>query len=356
MIFRFSIVLLLVFFLAACSGPGYYLQAVSGQWKLMHARQDIQALLDDPATSPELAEQLQAANQIQAFAQSVLDLPGDESYSSYVEVEGDALVWNVVATEEFSLQPKEWCFPVAGCVPYRGYFKRQKAEQSATRLHNKGMDVLVSPVAAYSSLGWFKDPLLSTMLSDSDVHLASYLFHELAHQRLYVKGDGLFNEAYASFVEKTGVKAWLESSHRHDDLLRWRQRQEASKDFTELIGDVRKQLTDVYFSDQPDTVKRELKADIFDTFFRSYEQLSIEKWQGHRYYDSWFEPPPNNAKLALYTTYESGLCVFQKLLDSANNNLHEFHRLAEQKASLQKAERKEWLQQRCSVIAPQDNL
>ncbi len=119
-------------------------------------------------------------------------------------------MWNVVATGEFSLEPKKWCFPVAGCVPYRGFFKQQKARESAARLAGKGMDVIVSPATAYSSLGWFNDPLLSTMFSGSDTRLAAYLFHELAHQRLYIKHDGLFNEGYASFVEETGVRAWLE--------------------------------------------------------------------------------------------------------------------------------------------------
>ena len=203
--------LVLVCLLTACSGPGYYTQAISGQWKLMHSRQDVQSVLDDPSTSPELAGQLRLADQIKTFASDSLDLPADGSYDSYVEIEGDALVWNVIATEEFSLQAKQWCFAVAGCVPYRGFFKQEKASKSAERYRKKGMDVYVSPAAAYSSLGWFNDPILSTMLSGSDVQLAAYLFHELAHQRLYVKDDGLFNEGYASFVEEAGLKLWLEA-------------------------------------------------------------------------------------------------------------------------------------------------
>ena len=356
MIVRFTGTLVLICLLTACSGPGYYLQAISGQWKLMHSRQDIQTLLDSPYTSPELITDLQVTGQIKEFAESVLGLPADDSYTSYVEVDGRALVWNVVATPEFSLQAKNWCFPVAGCVPYRGFFKQQKARDSAESLRKKGMDVYVSPAAAYSSLGWFEDPLLSTMLSGSDIRLAAYLFHELAHQRLYVKGDGAFNEGYASFVEETGVTIWLESQQRQDDLLKWKQLQQASADFTELIVDIRSQLNNLYLSNKSDDSKRRLKAEIFDSLSISHEQLITGKWGGKRYYDAWFEDPPNNARLALYSTYEGSVCAFKGLLDKAHGDLKKFHRLAEQISELQKVEREEWLKQTCVSIAPQGNV
>ena len=313
----------------------------------MHARQDIQSLLDNPATGSELAAHLKAADQIKAFAESTLDLPANGSYSSYVEVEGDALVWNVVATKEFSLEAKKWCFPVAGCVPYRGFFKQQKAKKSAGRLRNKGMDVYVAPAAAYSSLGWFNDPLLSTMVSGSDIRLAAYLFHELAHQRLYIKGDGVFNEGYASFVEEAGIKAWLESEQRQDELLQRQQLKDASKDFKKLVGEVRNELAALYHTDKPETVKRKQKAEIFLSFSHSYEQLSAEKWDGKRYYAAWFEEPVNNARLALYNTYEGSHCAFQGLFDRAEGDIREFHRLAEQKSLLQKDDREAWLNQKC---------
>ena len=348
MISRVTIYIVLITFLAACSGPGYYLQAISGQWRLMHSRQDIQSLLDNPATSSELAANLVAAEQIKAFAKSNLDLPSNGSYSSYVEVDGEALVWNVVATEEFSLEAKEWCFPVAGCVPYRGFFKQQKAKNSAAQLRKKGMDVFVSPAAAYSSLGWFNDPLLSTMISGSDIRLAAYLFHELAHQRLYIKGDGLFNEGYASFVEETGIKLWLESNQRQDELIQRQRLKNASKDFQKLIGEVRYDLADIYHTDKPETIKRQQKAEVFWSFSDSYEQLIAEKWNGKRYYASWFEGPVNNARLALYNTYEGSHCAFQQLFDQASGDLPEFHRLAEQKSRLQPEDRALWLKRTCA--------
>jgi predicted aminopeptidase len=218
------------------------------------------------------------------------------------------------------------------------------------------MDVYISPAAAFSSLGWFNDPLLSTMFSGSEIRLAAFLFHELAHQRLYLKDDGLFNEGYASFVEETGVRAWLTSSQRQNDLLHWQQLQDANRDFTELIGKVRTELSDVYQSNETVVRKRQLKADIFRSLSNSYKRLSEEKWHGKRYYSTWFEPPLNNAKLALYNTYESSHCAFKGLLDTAGGNLREFHRLAEQKSRLQKDDREKWLKQKCLNIAPKDDL
>jgi len=348
--------LLLVLCLTACSGPSYYLQAMSGQKKLMKSRQDIQSLLNDPATPAGLTAHLEAAEQIKKFAQDELGLPIDGSYSSYVEVEGEALVWNVVATGEFSLQPKKWCFPVAGCVPYRGFFERQKARESADRLSQKGMDVIVSPAAAYSSLGWFNDPLLSTMFSGSDSRLAAYLFHELAHQRLYIKNDGLFNEGYANFVEEAGVRSWLEFNQRPGELQRWQQLREVSRDFSSLVGKTRTDLNWLYLSNKNDAAIRQHKAEIFTALEHDYQQLSDEKWQGKRYYSSWFREPLNNARLALYNTYEGSHCAFQGLWEQSRGNWQKFHHLAEQKSGLQKDERREWLKQTCPEIAPQGDL
>ena len=348
--------LVLIISLTACSGPAYYFQATSGQLKLMRSRQDIQSILDNPITTSELSSDLKTAGQIMTFAHEKLDLPDNGSYSSYVEVDANALVWNVVATEEFSLRPKKWCFLVTGCVPYRGFFKQQKAIDSAARLRKKGMDVVVSPAGAYSTLGWFKDPLLSTMTSGSDVRLAAYLFHELAHQRLYKKGDGAFNEAYANFVENVGVAAWLESHQRQDDLLRWQQLQSPSQDFSNLIAEIHGELTVLYKSNEENTFKRVRKSEIFSSLSDAYQQLRIEKWQGNSYYDRWFDQPLNNARIALYNTYEGGRCAFKSLLQEANGELREFHRLAKQKSQLQKDERELWLGQTCVTIVSSGEL
>jgi len=338
--------------LSACSGPGYYVQAISGQWELMHARQDVQLLLDDPATSAELAVQLQAATRILAFAATTLDLPANGSYSSYVELEDNTLVWNVVATKEFSLQPKKWCFVVAGCLPYRGFFKKLKAEDSAAKLRSKGLDVYLSAAPAYSTLGKFKDPLLSTMLSGSDIRIAAFLFHELAHQRLYIKDDGQFNESYASFVEETGVQTWLETDARQTELQQWQRLQTASSEFNSLIGDVREDLSELYGSNAGDIGKRRIKAELLQGLAASYEQLKTDRWDDKDYFSGWFAEPLNNAKLALYNTYEGGHCAFRNLYDGTRGDMREFHRLAEQQAKLPKDERRIWLEQPCDGIVP----
>ena len=348
--------LLLVLFLGACSSPAYYMQAVSGQKKLMQSRQDIQSLLRDPATSTELVRQLETAEEIKAFALSKLDLPINDSYTSYVKVEGEALVWNVVATEEFSLQAKKWCFPVAGCVPYRGFFEQHKAKKSADRLRDKGMDVIVSPAAAYSSLGWFSDPLLSTMLSGSDTRLAAYLFHELAHQRVYLKGDGLFNEGYANFVEETGVRAWLDFNQQDNELHTWVQLQQVSEDFSKLVGNTRSALAELYSGQETETAMRLKKAEIIRMLESDYERLSTNEWQGKRYYASWFKEPINNARLALYNTYEGSFCAFQGLWEKSGADWQKFHRLVEQKTHLKTDQRQVWLMQTCSGIASKADL
>jgi predicted aminopeptidase len=355
MIFRALSILGLSLFLVACSGPAYYLQAIKGQWKLIHARQDVQMLLDSAGSTAALVEDLQTANKILVFAENELGLSADKSYTSYVELDADALVWNVVATKEFSLEAKNWCFIVAGCVPYRGFFEQSKAETSAMRLRNKSMDVLVAPAAAYSTLGWFQDPLLSSMFSGSDARLAAYLFHELAHQRLYMKDDGQFNEGYASFVEETGLRAWLILNQQQDELKNWQKGQMARTEFSLLVAEVQEELGNLYRSDQSDAIKRQAKAAAFKAFSLSYEQLRETNWHGRGYYASWFEEPVNNARLALFSTYEGSHCAFQGLLDQAQGDLQVFHQLAVQKSRTEKDERQRWLNQPCSSITSTDN-
>jgi predicted aminopeptidase len=337
----------LIGFQAGCAGPGYYVQAVSGQLKLMHARQDIDKLLANPDTDPVLTEQLSMAGSILGFAEESMDLPAGDSYTSYVEVEGNAMVWNVIATEGFSLEPRKWCFPVAGCVPYRGYFKQEKALDLADRLKEKGLDVYVSPAAAYSTLGWFSDPLPSTITSGSELRLAAFLFHELAHQRLYVKGDGRFNEAYASFVEQTAVRQWLEKQGRNQELGLWTSRQKAAKDFRELIKEVRADLTVLYQSAKPEQEKRSLKASVFAKIPTTLQQLQSDRWKSKQYYAAWSEGPYNNARLAIFDTYEGAYCAFAGLWEEAGGNARVFHQLAERQAGLTAERRKAWLDLVC---------
>ncbi len=322
----------------------------------MRDRQPVDELLTDPQTPAELEKQLKTAGQILEFAETELDLSANGSYSSYVEVNDGALVWNVVAAGEFSLKPKQWCFPVAGCVPYRGYFNKTKAEDFAAGLRNKGLDVYISPSAAYSSLGWFHDPLLSTMFNGSDTRLAGLLFHELAHQRIYVKNDGAFNEGFASFVEQTGLNIWMDSTQTGEQIRLWEESKSATTDFTGLIAQTRDRLDELYGETIPDEAKRQQKADILLAFENAYHELKISNWNGRDYYANWFDRPVNNARLALYNTYEGSLCAFQNLLHSADGDLRAFYRLAKEKSRLSGGKREEWLDQSCTAIAPTGNL
>lgn len=338
--------------LSACSGPGYYLQAISGQWKLSHARQPIEQLTADPNTDAELLQRLQTATRIINFAQSQLDLPANGSYTSYVDLQRDAVTWNVIATPAYSLTPKKWCFLVAGCFPYRGFFKQASAKKSAQKYIDRGWDVYVSPATAYSTLGKFNDPLLNTMFKGSDVKLAAYLFHELAHQRVYVKDDGRFNENYASFVETASISIWLQANQQQDELEKWLKMQQIEKQFSAFIKPFRDELMVLYNSAKTDAQKTREKAIIFEQLKSEYQKIVAQAWQGQNYYSRWFSTPLNNARLALFDTYDGSQCAFGHLYNKAGGNMMEFNRMAMEQAKLNKRERDQWLNQVCPVVAP----
>lgn len=332
---------------ASCSSMAYYSQAISGHMSLMHQRQAVSKLLDDPQTEPGLAAELRLAEEIINFAESEMLLDAHGSYQQLVITGQPAVSWNVVAAEEFSVEAKTWCFPVAGCVPYRGYFKQQKAEDFARRLQAEGLDVDLSPVTAYSTLGWFDDPLLDTMLQYSPGQLAGILIHELAHQKLYLAGDTRFNESFAEFVESIGVEQWLRQSARVQELQDWQQRRKAEPQFTTLLAETRESLRQLYASGQDAAVLREQKQARLVAMKNEYQQLVREEWQGRDYFGGWLEGDLNNARLALAESYSGGSCAFAALFQQAGGELADFYTLAEQQAKLSQAHRDAWLQAPC---------
>lgn len=342
--------------LTGCASPAYYSQAISGHLGLMAKRKDIDDVLASESTDPEVARELELAVEIREFAISRLALPDNGSYTQFVPTGQDAVTWNVVAAPEFSLEPRQWCFMVSGCVPYRGYFKQEQAEKFARRLADEGFDTSVSPAIAYSTLGWFDDPLLDTMLRYSDEQLAAFIFHELAHQQLYVKGDTAFNEAYASFVEETGVGLWLESTGRNDRLPAWRQQEKASLQVNALLQDARKKLEELYSSGLPDEQMRERKSAAFEELRAAYRLLVETQWGGRSYGASLLSGEMNNARLALINSYRGGACAFENLYRSAGDDMSLFHRLAADKARLENGRRSSWLNQPCQVIASNSDL
>lgn len=348
--------LLLPLLLAACAGPGYYAQAIGGHLELMRQRQSVAESLRDGETGPEVRRNLALSLEIRDFAVSQLGLPDNGSYSRYVATGRDAVTWNVVAAPDLSLEPRRWCFLFAGCVPYRGYFERDAAARFAAGLADKGLDVTVFPAQAYSTLGWFEDPLLDTMFRHGDTYLAGIVFHELAHQRLYVKGDTAFNESYASFVEETGVGRWLRSSGRSERLPDWQRQRAAARQFDARVRQTRQALAGLYASDRPDADKRRRKQALLAALREDYGALVAGPWNGQDYFAGWFEQALNNARLALFASYREGMCAFAALYAEAGEDMARFHELAAARARLPASARQAWLQQPCPAVASDSDL
>jgi predicted aminopeptidase len=342
--------------LSGCAAPGYYLQAVSGHLDLMRRREEISAILDREKRESELARALTRTIEIRTFAIDRLGLPESGSYTLFVRTGREAVTWNVVAAPELSLEPRRWCFPVSGCVPYRGYFEHPAAEQFAERMSRKGYDVDVAPATAYSTLGWFDDPVLDTMLRYPEAQLAAIIFHEMAHQKLYVRGDATFNESYAGFVEDLGVRLWLQSTGQNEQHAEWLQQRQARAEFDTLVAEVRRQLSGVYASAAPDSHKRNRKKAILEQLADDYRQLVRERWQGRDYFGRWFSGSPNNAQLALYASYRAGLCTFAELYRANGKDLDRFHARAAELARTKHNERRAWLDRPCPVVASPADL
>jgi predicted aminopeptidase len=333
--------------LGACAGPAYYGQAVSGHMALMQARQPVDAYLADADADDPLAGRLATAREALAFAEGDLGLPAGGSYDRFVVTGRDAVTWNVITTPPYDLKPYRWCFVVAGCVPYRGYFDPADAERFAGRMRAKGRDSAVSPASAYSTLGWFDDPILDTMLDGSDADLAETLFHELAHQALYVKNDSTFNESYATFVARRGVEEWLTRRGQGEAFARWAEREAATAEFLELLVDTRSRLALLYRRETDPERLAAGKRAAFGELKKNYARLVDERWDGRDRFGGWFEPSPNNADLALVATYTGGICAFESLWRDAEGDWQRFHRLAARAADYPPERRARWLETPC---------
>lgn len=330
--------LLLLLPLAGCGTVGYYAQAVSGHLELMAAREPLPEVIADPATPPAVRERLELAQAAREFAVTELGLPDNGSYTSYVQLDRSAVVYNVYAAPEFSLEPKRWCFPVAGCVVYRGYFARADAERSAARLEAEGWDTWVGGAAAYSTLGRFEDPVLSSMLYRDDARLAGLLFHELAHQRLYIEDDSAFNEAFATAVEEEGVRRWLERHGGEPALERWRESRRRAEAFQYLLARTRAELQALYASGSSAPELRAGKAAAFAGLRQEYAALKAS-WGGWAGYDRWFEAPLNNARLIPSATYRGLVPAFRLLLAEAGGDLEAFYAECARLGALSQADR-----------------
>lgn len=315
---RLLMMLLLCLPLSGC----YYLQAASGQWEVLRNRQALDEVIADPGTSPELAARLRTLSEARDFSVSELGLPDNRSYRTYTTLDRDYVVWNVFAAPEFSLQAKQWCYPVAGCVSYRGYFSKQAASKESQRLADDGYDVALGGVAAYSTLGRFSDPVLSTMMRWDDIELIAVLFHELAHQVVYVKDDTSFNESFATAVEEIGVQRWLESrgeDARMGDYLAGRELQQA---LLALVESARVALRTVYESDLGIEQKRIEKAVLLKSLAAD---AAAEIERSGRNSLPWLSGELNNARLISLALYEGRLPVFRSLFLKCDERLDCFY-------------------------------
>lgn len=310
-----------------------------GQWDVMSKRRPIPTVVADPSTPSPIKSRLQAVIGIRAFAVEALGLPNNASYRSYADVGRPYVVWNVFATPEFSVEPRQWCFPIAGCVAYRGYFNAQKAQDFATRLKRQGLDVSIGGVAAYSTLGHFADPVLNTMMHWNDVQLAAIVFHELTHQVVYVPGDSRFNEAFATVVEEEGVRRWLISEGREAELAAFLLRKHRYLEFSELLTATRDQLRVLYTSGLAADDMRQQKRLAFAELKERYQKLRTS-WGEDTGFDSWFARDINNADLVAVATYQDCVPGLEELLrQKAGGDLQRFYTLTRELGRLPMAER-----------------
>jgi predicted aminopeptidase len=314
----------------------YYLQAIRGHSDLMSRRRPMGDVIADAASPADLKQRLALVVEARDFAVTDLLLPDNDSYRSYADLERDYVVWNVFAAPEFALAPKTWCYPVAGCVAYRGYFDQASARRLAEKLGDKGFDVAVGGVSAYSTLGRFSDPVLNTMMRWSDIELVSTIFHELAHQKLYVKGDSAFNESFATAVAEIGLGRWLADRDESDRLAAHDDRMKLRRSMMELVAPARDALATLYNQDIDVQTMREKKADILNELsVRAAVLVDANELATN----NWLAAPLNNARLVSLNLYEGRLNAFGALIENCRQELACFYARAEELAGLSRDER-----------------
>ena len=313
--------------LGACSTAGYLLQAANGEARLLARRRPLGNVIADPATSASLRAQLETVRAARDFAVRELALPDNASYRSYADIGRPYVVWNVIAAPEFSVEPRRWCFPFTGCVAYRGYFREANARRYAAWLEQRGDDVLVAGVSAYSTLGHFDDPVVSSMLRQGETTLVATMFHELAHQLLYVRGDTEFNEAFAMTVEQEGLARWLAAQGREPELAGYLEQRRRQAGIAAIFGAARDELAALYRSGLPAPELRPRKRTLLDQAGQT--TLDFARAAGAASgYEAWIAAGLNNAHLAAVSNYHGCIPGFQRLLAAAGGDLPRFYAAA----------------------------
>ena len=307
----------------------YYAQAAKGQWELTRKREPIADIIAREDTPPELVARLQLVQEARRFSIDELGLPDNDTYRTYADIDRDYVVWNVFATPEFSLEPNTSCFPIAGCVSYRGYFDKADAEREAERLSARGFDVAIGGVAAYSTLGKLRDPVLSSMMRWDDVQLVAVLFHELAHQVLYVKGDSGFNESFATAVEEFGVQRWLADLGSEPEYVEYVRRRELSQQVNAMVAAARDELQAVYGSTLDAVEKRGRKKALLTSLQR---RVANHLERAGRDASQWRNGELNNARLVPMTLYEGRLPEFREMFRACDQDFECFYAAARELA------------------------
>lgn len=316
--------ILLVAF-SGCQTVSFYRQAIAGEYQILSKEKPITQLIADPATPPKLKAKFEEILKMRQFARDEMKEPADKAYLKYTDLHRPYVVWNVNIAPALSMDPKTWWFPIVGRASYRGYFNLDMARKYAEPWKEKGWDIYVDGVTAYSTLGWFSDPLLNTFIYEPEADLADLIFHELAHRRLFISGDTDFNESYATAVAAEGVRRWFNAASNpkaYEEHMKARQRE---KDFVRLVLQTRQDLTNVYNNAQlSDTQKLQRKEEIIADLRTRYQAMKTNSWGGYSGYDGWFKAPINNAKLNTISAYYQYEPAFAALIREENGDMEKF--------------------------------
>ncbi len=331
-------ILVLSALLAGCASLDYYAQVIGGHLKVMNAARPIDEIVQDPTTDPALKKRLENIRAVREFASRDLALPDNRSYRAYADLGRPYVLWNVFAAPEFSVEPEKWCMVFVGCVSYRGYYDREEAERFAAELRASGLDTYVVGIPAYSTLGYFNDPVLNTFLRLGETEAANIIFHELAHQLVYASGDTAFNESFATMVAGEGLRRWFARSGDMERQQAFAVQQRHRAEFVGLIEEYRGKLRTLYATGQPPEEMRRSKAGIIADMKRAYNAMKAA-WGGDSRYDKWLEQGLNNAKMASVGIYTQLVPAFEAILEKEKGDLPRFYKRVAELARLSQAER-----------------
>ncbi len=329
--------MLALLLLSGCANVAYYWQGIRGELDILERAQPIPAVIETTSDAM-LKRKLERSIAIRDYASRELALPDNGSYRSYADIGRRFVLWNVIATPELSLEPRQWCFPIAGCVNYRGYFEEASAKSEAVQFSVAGDDVHIGGVPAFSTLGYFNDPILSTFIRYPDPEVARLIFHELAHQVAYAKDDSVFNESFAVLVEEEGVERWLAAQSDPALTAQFASTQRYREGFRALVDRTRTQLAALYASNASVEDKRAGKAAVFAQMRAEYAALKVQ-WGGSAGYDAWFAQGPTNASLAAAALYSRKVPEFRALFMAEGGNLPRFYARVQELARMPKEQR-----------------